>query len=449
MQLHKILLFSVGALLLAQPALAQSTAAQPKHVILITIDGGAAFHLDNPDLELPNIRGLIKEGVWADSSESVFPSITYPSHTTLITGVMPRKHGVLANELPGPDGKLFSAATLPRAKAILVPTIFDTAKKKGLTTAAFGWPETIDDPSIDYNFGNRLSTAGGVESAWMKELRADGIPLDIRAAMRRDGGSGVTADDISTLALCDTIRKHQPNLVAFHLVNTDHAQHTYGPLHAAAAASLMEADAMIGRVVKAVKETGIYNDTAFIVTADHGFTSVYWDINLRPYFAEEGLTDKIRIYEGGWAPFIRTLSNFNQATDGPKLEKVFAELKKSPHLVRIYKSEEFPLLGLPRYEDSDRVRGQYLVVADPDTYFVEAPDNSKELRRREHPAHGHGYLPQSPKMYPMLVMAGAGFQKGTRIGHVNGADVAPTITQMLGLQTLDFDGRVLTEALAK
>jgi hypothetical protein len=146
---------------------------------------------------------------------------------------------------------------------------------------------------------------------------------------------------------------------------------------------------------------------------------------------------------------VRTLSNFDQKTDGPKLEAVFERLRKSPHLLRIYKSEDFPSLGLPRYEDSNRVRGQYLLVADPDTYFVEAPDNDTELRRRAKPAHGHGYLPQSPKMYPMLVMEGAGFQKGVRIGHVHGVDVAPTITHLLGLAPLDFDGRVLTEAFAQ
>ncbi|MEI9976722.1 MAG: alkaline phosphatase family protein [Ignavibacteriota bacterium] len=92
-------------LLLLAPALF----AQTEHVVLITIDGGAAFHLENPDLALPNIRALIHQGVWADSSESGFPSVTYPNHTTLITGMTPRKHGVLANDLPLKDGKMISA----------------------------------------------------------------------------------------------------------------------------------------------------------------------------------------------------------------------------------------------------------------------------------------------------------------------------------------------------
>ena len=425
--------------------------AQPKHVILITVDGGAAFHLENPNLVLPNIRALAQQGVWAESSESVFPSITYPSHTTLITGVYPRKHGVLANELPqaGSD-MMINAASLPRVKAIWTKTIFDSAKAKGLSTAAFAWPETIADPNIDYNLGGRSRESATPETnPWFNELRANGVPVDIARAIRRSGASGVTVDDAVTLAACDTIRNHKPNLLAIHLVNTDHEQHTYGADHPLAHASLTEADAMIGRLVKATKDAGIYDQTVFIITADHGFTSVYWEINLAPFFAEAGLTDKVKIYEGGWAPFLRLLPNFDKAADGPKLERVFARLRQIPQLQRIYKSEEYPSIGLPRFEDSDRVRGQFLLVLDPDTYFVEAPDSSTALRRRKRPAHGHGYFPTSPKMYPMLVLAGPALKKGARIGHVKSTDIAPTISELLGLAPLDFDGRVLTEALAK
>jgi hypothetical protein len=172
---------------------------------------------------------------------------------------------------------------------------------------------------------------------------------------------------------------------------------------------------------------GEVQDTGFIVGADHGFTSVYWEINIRPTVAESGLT----------------------ASDQPKLDRFVERLQKNPHIMKIYKSADFPSLGLQRFEDSTRVRGQYLVVADPDTYLVEAPDDSTELRLRRHPAHGHGTCPAHPKMYPMLVLEGPGLKKGARIGHVHNVDVAPTICKLLHLAPLDFDGRVLTEALAK
>jgi hypothetical protein len=106
---------------------------QARYVVVVTIDGGASYHLDDPTLELPNIHALIATGVRAESSETVFPSVTHPSHTTIITGVMPRKHGVLANELAERNSdRLLPGNSLTRSKIILTKTIFDTAKAKGL-----------------------------------------------------------------------------------------------------------------------------------------------------------------------------------------------------------------------------------------------------------------------------------------------------------------------------
>ena len=95
------------------------------------------------------------------------------------------------------------------------------------------------------------------------------------------------------------------------------------------------------------------------------------------------------------------------------------------------------------------MRGQYLIVGDVETYFVWTPDNDTERRKRRRPAHGPGYLPFHPRMYPLLVMAGNGIQKGARLGHVHNADVAPTITKLLGLPELPFDGKPIQAAFAK
>ncbi len=426
---------------------------QTRHVILFSIDGGAAFHLDDPALLLPNIQLLMQSGVRASSSETVFPSVTHPSHTTLITGVLPIKHGVLANELPTRDSaRMIPGNSLPRSQIILSKTIFDTAKQKGLTTAAFQWPETVEDPNIDFNLVGRAGPQGRgiVQNQFYEELKKDGVPVDQYAVWRKDGALGAMMDGLTTQAVVHTIRKHKPNLIAVHLVDTDHEQHSHGSSHYLSKAALTNADHQIGQIIKATKDAGIFEQTTFIVGADHGFTSVYDEINLRPMFAEAGIEDKVRFYEGGWAPFIRLLPSFNKAQDQPKLDAVFARLMKNLHVARIVESQDFPaVVGLPRYEDSDRVRGQYLIVGDAETYFVWASDNDTSRRKRRRPAHGHGYLPFHPKMYPMLVLSGSGIRKGEKIGHVHNADVAPTISTLLGLEKLDFDGRVLIEALTR
>src|SRR5690606_33594675 len=118
-------------------------AQDSKHVILITIDGFAAYHLENENLLLPNIRELAKDGVWAKGAMTTYPSVTHPAHATLVTGVSPRKHGLLSNTMTNREtNKTFETAILTRKEAIRVPTLFDVAHAAGLKVAALDWPET-------------------------------------------------------------------------------------------------------------------------------------------------------------------------------------------------------------------------------------------------------------------------------------------------------------------
>ncbi len=126
--------------------------AQSNHVILITVDGLAAYHLFDESLEIPNLRQLIAQGTMAESSETVFPSVTHPSHTTLVTGRLPIEHGVLNNNMRNRvTGETYHVTNKKRAESVKVPTLFDVAKKHGLKTAAFFWPETKSDAAIDFN----------------------------------------------------------------------------------------------------------------------------------------------------------------------------------------------------------------------------------------------------------------------------------------------------------
>jgi predicted AlkP superfamily pyrophosphatase or phosphodiesterase len=180
----------------------QIQAAQ--HVILITIDGFAAYHLYNQELELPNIRRMIDDGVWAASSETVFPSVTHPSHTTIVTGVEPRIHGVLSNELFNREtGERFYPTNKPRTEIVKVPTLFDAAKKKGLTTASFFWPETKDDPSVDFNIPEvftpeRKGDIHAVDPKVITELQKAGVPIDLYfrwyGSPRQGAGDAILAE---------------------------------------------------------------------------------------------------------------------------------------------------------------------------------------------------------------------------------------------------------------
>jgi predicted AlkP superfamily pyrophosphatase or phosphodiesterase len=425
-----------------------------KHVILVSIDGFAAYHLYNQVLELPNIRRLIHEGVWAESSETVFPSVTHPSHTTIVTGVEPRLHGVLSNGLFNREtGERFHPTNKPHSEIVKVPTLFDAAKKKGLKTAAFFWPESKDDAAVDFNIPEvftpeRKGDISAVDPRIIAELQKAGVPIELYfrwyGSPRQAAGDAILAE-----AAGYAIRTYKPGLLAIHILVTDEVQHEHGPHHYLSQTALTHADYCVGLLREAVEQAGIAGDTTFIVTADHGFHSVYHELNIRPAFDKAGLLDRVELRGGGWTLSVVLQDNFDRRQDMPKLEKVFAELRAMPNIHRIVTPEEFHSLGQPRYEESSYAFGHYLIIPDIDTFLIADPkDPAMQRRLKETPSHGHGYLPQHPRMYPSLVLSGSGIRKGKTIGHVKQQDIAPTVARLLGLEMSNVSGRVLEEALA-
>lgn len=439
---------------LSVAAFVQTVLAQPaKHVILVTIDGFAAYHLYNQQLRLPNIRELIDQGVWIASSETVFPSVTHPSHTTIVTGVEPRLHGVTDNTMTNRrTGETFFATNKRRKDIVRVPTIFDAAKRANLTTAAFFWPETKEDPAIDYNIPEvftpeRKGDITAVSGKWMDELKSAHVPIDLYFRLFGTERQGA-ADALLAEAAAYTIEKYKPGLLSIHFLITDEAQHHYGPHDYMASAALSMADYCVGILRRAVAKAGIERDTAFIVTADHGFHSVYQEINVRPVFDKAGLLDKVKLNGGGWAMSVELTERFNRGADMPALEKAFGSLRTEGIVRRIAGPEDMHELGLPRYDESDYMKGQYLLIPDIDSYLVSDPASSSTAPRpRKAPAHSHGYLPQHPRMYPILVLSGAGVKRSVNLPHAKNVDIAPTIARLLGLQLGNVSGKVLQDAL--
>lgn len=436
--------------LLALPAFGQPS----ERVILISIDGFAAYHLTNQELELPNIRRLIRDGVWAASSETVFPSVTHPSHTSILTGVEPRLHGVLSNSLTDREtGESFHPTNKRRTEIVLVPTLFDAAKAKGLGTASFFWPETREDPAIDFNIPEvfdekRHAEIRAVDPTLLKELQQANIPIDLYFRWYNTDRM-MAADRILAESAAYALGKHKPGLLAIHFLVTDEQQHFHGPHHYLSQAALTHTDAAVGLLVDEVERLGLSDSTTFIVAADHGFHSVQHEMNVRPVFERAGLTEKLDLNARGWTLSITMKDNFNEAADAPKLERAFAELGKLPNIARIIRPDDFHALGLPSYEESKYAPGQYWVVPDIDTFLTIEDGGSMERVRLPKAHHGHGYLPTHPRMYTSLVLSGAGVKKGATIGHVSNLDIAPTVASLLGLEMPEMSGRVLNEALLK
>ena len=119
--------------------------AGERFAVLVSIDGLMPASYTAPDalgLSVPNLRRLVAEGASAEGVVGVLPSVTYPSHTTMTTGVPPRLHGITGNRIFDPAGDSNEAWTW-YAEDVRVPTLLGAARGRGLRTATLFWPVTV------------------------------------------------------------------------------------------------------------------------------------------------------------------------------------------------------------------------------------------------------------------------------------------------------------------
>ncbi len=424
----------------------------PRHVVLVSIDGFAAYHLKNPAIDLPVIRALSAAGVEADSGETVFPSVTHPSHTTLITGVRPLRHGVINNRLTNRiTGERLHVTNLDRRVSVKVPTLFDLVAGAGLPTAAFFWPETKNDPAIAFNVPEVFTPESradiaAVPPAVLDELRGAGVPIDDYFRYYGDPFLMGTSDAALARAAAHAIRTRKPALLAIHFLLTDLVQHELGPAHYRAHAALSAADRAVGILVEAAREAGIEGQTTFVVTADHGFATVDKKVNLAPLFA--GLEGAVALHPQGWSLYVEKTAAFDAARHQPLLDQAYRRALTTGGVARLVRESEFHALGIPTYGESPYVAGHDFLIGEIDTFLAaDAADPSMARVALSPPRHEHGYLPSHPKMFTSVVLSGRGVRTGARIGHVRSLDIAPTVARLLGLEMTDVEGRVLTEAL--
>ena len=155
-----------------------------QHVVLVSIDGLAASYLDDPRAELPVLRKLAAEGAAAKGMITSFPSVTWPSHVTLATGVTPARHGVIGNSVwdrkQGRGVTYIGDPELTKDEAVRVPTLFDAAHAAGLKSGGVIWPRISGSKSLDWiipDSGREDLHARFTTPGFVKELGEAGIDI--------------------------------------------------------------------------------------------------------------------------------------------------------------------------------------------------------------------------------------------------------------------------------
>ena len=444
---------ALASILFLMPAAA---AAQPvdvpaRHVDLISIDGlRPDYYLPNPARKTVTtaLDALRLRGSWADGVISQFPSLTYPAHTSIVTGVRPARHGIVHNTHFDPLNG--SNAWMFENRAMRVPALWDAAKAAGLTTAGVSWPVTVG-ASIDYLLPE--TNQAPRDTTWLDLMRRQSTPGLVDEVVARLGGfepnanrDYVQRDRFSAAAAAHILEKYKPNLMLIHLVDADTAQHQHGPHSPEAGAAIGRVDGRVGEIIRALDTAGIARQTAVIITGDHGFYRVHSAFQPNAVLRSAGLleTDANGRIVAWTAIAHRAAIKLNDKADAAvarRVEALFRDLADGPYrgLLRVVGREEIARVGA----DPDA-----LLYIEPIEGYSTAAGTTGGFLVASTRRGDHGYMPDMPAMHTGMIAAGAGIVQGLAIPLARQIDIAPTVGRLLGFDLRQAEGVPIAGMLA-
>jgi hypothetical protein len=244
-------------------------------LLVVSVDGLDHRYLENADqlgLKIPNLRKLMREGEWSRGVMGVVPTVTWPSHTTLITGATAEEHGILSNRRPAEEGGdyYWDVNLLKR------PTLLDAAAKQGKKAAVITWPVTVNAPAA-YNlpeyFKKRRGGAMDTPSICSKAKPAG---LCEQIAARFPSFRQEWMDDRTRTLAVRYFLEQKADVILVHLVDLDSEAHETGPFSVESNALLEYTDELIGTMLAALPKGG-----RVAVVSDHGFEAAKSEVHLR------------------------------------------------------------------------------------------------------------------------------------------------------------------------
>lgn len=434
---------ALSSVFAAVPVLARADTAPPRPVLLITIDGLMPDHVlqaDKYKLSIPVLRSFLAEGAYAKGVVNVSPTLTYPNHTTLVTGVHPAEHGIYNNAVFDPLGKE-RGEWHSYYSEIKAPTLWSAVHQAGRVTASLCWPVTTHAADIDYNlpeFGRNgtaraqyLMEAVSQPAGYLEQLEKSIGPYylepDVAANDRR----------IEAAALL-IIADKRPDLLTVHLGAYDHEEHDHGPESAEAFAELERIDAAVGRLIAA--ERRVHPDAHIVIASDHGFYRWTHAVHLNAALARAGLIalrDPADKSVESWKAFAWNGGAGMIVLQKPEDEEVKAKVRQVLHALakdpangidHIYEGDEIAALGMaPNASFAVGFREGYAMGSGLTGPLVEKFTTMRG---------NHGALTSStmrPDVHAAFFMKGPGIAAGKNLGIIDMRQIAPTIARELGV----------------
>jgi predicted AlkP superfamily pyrophosphatase or phosphodiesterase len=363
------------------------------YLVLVSLDG---FRWDYPDRALtPTLSRIAREGVRAERLLPVFPTLTFPNHYSLVTGLYPARHGIVANEFPLGAGawyRIHDRTAVETGSSYGGEPLWVTAERQGMVAAAFFW------------VGSEADIGGVRPSHWRRFTK------EIKGAARVDQVLAWLAEPPAT----------RPHFYTLYFEDVDDSTHWYGPESKEGDEAIRRADRYLARLLKGIERLPHGHEVNLVVVSDHGqgrYRQPVQPLLLDSFITLEGIT----AVDGG--------SYCLLYFDAPDLERaalirdqVNARWQHGRAWLKGKAPAAWQVDGNARFAD-------VILVADAGQAVL-----STEARRNKINTGDHGWRPEDPGMHGIFLAWGPAFKAGVRSGPVRNVDVHPLLLQVLGLE---------------
>jgi predicted AlkP superfamily pyrophosphatase or phosphodiesterase len=441
--MRKIALAAFAATLLA-------TTAHANPVLMISIDGLRPLDVIDADkrgLAVPNLRAFMTDGTYAMGVKNVLPTVTYPDHTTLITGVWPNVHGIGNNVKFDPLGKNYDGWYWYTSD-IKVPTLWDAVHAEHKVVASLDWPVSVGATSVDYNIPEYWRAFNLDDVKLLRALTTPGLAdqLEKAVGMKEMAMFAETpASDVARAKFAAAmIQSEHPEFMTVHLVSVDGTQHEFGPGTPEAHKAIETVDGAVGDLVAAARKAE--PDLVVAIVSDHGFAPVEHDVNLMVPFVKAGLvtidphtqkvTDwKAEPWDAGGSEAV-VLKDPNDAALHAKVAALLKKLAADP------KNGIAQVIDKPQIDaKGGAVEAAFWVDFklgyEGGRKVVSAMVTAGSIKGT------HGYFPDHPEMRATFMIDGPGIPKSGAIGEIDMRDIAPTVAKIMGVPLPTANGKAL------
>lgn len=447
-------------------------------LVILSFDG-----LSTKDLEYltnrPGFKRFLSDAAGSKQVKTVYPSITYAAHASIITGCFPKRHGIVDNTKVEPH-RYESPDWFWYQRDIQVPTLYDVAHDNGYKVAALLWP-TTGRSKIAYNmpeiFSNRKWTSQMMVSVYA------GSPMYQLGLVKkhdhlRDGKKQPALDHFTTACTLDTIQQYQPDMLLVHLTDLDSIRHLHGHNSPEALEALHRHDERLNQILDALAAHEKYNHAYIVILGDHSSKDVTEGISVNAKLKSLGylkhITEPDEVLEE------KNLLGFRKTRDakeieGVQLTQIKAYAKSCDGACYIYGFDEAlrgeVLADLERvFVDMPEVKlydhdtlvakgadptAWCMLEATPPYHFVDDIIEPWILPVAEIPYYKgasvtavHGFDPDIPDYNTVFYVRGPHIEPHVELPEMHLVDIAPTLADLMGWSLPDVDGESHKRTLA-